>query len=120
MDILTRISWGLLMLLHLPPALPVLMPSMIERLYGVPATGAVGLLLLHRSVLFALVALCAGAALVHEPSRRLASVLLAVSMLGFLTLYAKAGFPAGPLRGIALADLAGVPALVFVLWRAWR
>ena len=120
MEALTKIAWAILAAIHILPALPLVRPQLLERLYGVSPGGDVGLLLTHRSVLFAGVLIAAITALFDLGGRRLASVVLAVSMVGFLILYVRAGAPAGELRRIAFADLAGLAPLAFVCWRAWR
>lgn len=114
-----RLAWTLLALLHLPPALALARPGMIESLYGVSGNEPTFLLLQHRAALFlAIMLICLWAA--ADPGvRRLASVVAALSMLSFLFLYWLAGAPA-TLRPIALADLLFVPALAFAGWRAFR
>lgn len=112
-------AWLALALLHLPPALAALSRDLVEQLYGVAANGDAALLLQHRAVLFiAVAAVCVLAAFVPE-ARRAAALVAAVSMIGFLLLYALAGFPGGSLKTIAIADLLGVPFLIFVSWRAY-
>jgi hypothetical protein len=115
---LDRIAWLLLALLHLPPALPLARPAMLERLYGATGDPLALLLLQHRAALFAaIIAICLWA--VADPGvRRLASVACAISMLSFLALYALAGSPPA-LRTIALADLLFLPILAFAAWRAF-
>lgn len=114
-----RLAWALLALLHLPPALALARPGMMETLYGVPRAEPTFLLLQHRAALFvAIMLICLWAA--ADPGvRRLASVVAALSMLSFLLLYWLAGTPAA-LRSIALADLLFVPVLAFAGWRAFR
>ena len=119
MEIMIKLAWGLLAALHFAPALPIVNPRLVERLYGAPSTGEVGLLLVHRGALFAALFAAACFALVHTDSRRLVSVLMAVSMISFLFLYARAGAPAGPLRSIAMADAIGLIPLAVALWSAW-
>lgn len=113
-----RGAWGVLALVHLLPALALIRPAMIERLYGVDSTAPSFLLLQHRAALFAvIVLLCLWAMLVPDV-RRLATVAVAISMVSFLWLYAKAGMPAA-LASIARADLIALPALALVAWRAF-
>jgi hypothetical protein len=112
-------GWLALALIHLMPALVLFVPSLTERLYGVPPTGDVGLLLVHRGALFLGVLLVALYAAFAPEARRAASIVVAVSMLSFLFLYVRAGFPAGSLRTIALADLAGLLPLALVMWDGW-
>jgi hypothetical protein len=104
------ICWGVLGLIHLLPALALFRPSMITTLYGIPSGSAEFLLLQHRASLFLGVLLvCVWAALRPEV-RQLASVVVAMSMLSFLWLYAAAGQPL-VLRQIAIVDLLGLPFL---------
>ncbi len=112
------ICWGVLGLIHLLPAFALFRPAMISMLYGVPSGSTTFLLLHHRAALFLCVLLiCVWAALRPEV-RPLASVVVAISMISFLWLYAAAGQPAA-LRQIAIADLAGLPFLAIAAWLAF-
>ena len=115
---LDRIAWFALALIHLMPALAFFRPAMLTRFYAVDAHSPAFLLLHHRAALFLVVlATCVWAA--FDPGvRRLSSVAAAISMLSFLALYWQAGSPPA-LRAIALADLAGLPFLAIVAWRAF-
>jgi hypothetical protein len=115
---LERICWGVLALVHLAPALALVWPAMLTRLYGVERGGDLFLLMQHRAALFGVVLIaCIWAAL--DPSvRRPAVVATGLSMVSFLALWALAGQPAS-LRTIALADAAALPALAYVAWRAF-
>lgn len=77
------------------------------------------LLMQHRAALFlAVLITCVWAA--FDPSaRRLASIVVAVSMVSFLALYWGGGSPAA-LKRIALADLVGLPVLAFAAYLAFR
>ena len=119
MDLLSRIAWSLLALLHLAPALPLFNPRLVETLYGVPPTGEAGVLLVHRGALFLAVLVAAVVALFSPEARRVASLVVAISMIGFLLVYWRAGLPAGALRRIAVADMIGLLPLGLVLWEAW-
>lgn len=115
---LERIAWIALALIHLAPAVAALIPGTITRLYGVPEQGTAGLLLQHRSVLFAtIVVACVWAAFAPQP-RPLAAVVTAISVISFLVIYALHGLPAGSLRPIAWADLIALVPLAYVGWRA--
>ena len=118
---LAKISWALLALaVHGAPALLFLRPQMTETLYGVSAKGDLGFLLVHRGALFLGIVALSLYALVERSARRPASIVLSISMIGFLVLYLQASAPAGPLRKVALVDLAGLVPLAIVLWDAWR
>lgn len=120
MELLTKLSWGSLALIHLMPSVPIFRPKMIEALYGASPSGDIGLLLTHRSGLFLAVLITTIYAMFSIESRKLATIILAVSMISFLILYAQAGMPSGPLKKIALADAIGILPLILVIWQAWR
>ncbi|MEO1029682.1 MAG: hypothetical protein AAFX02_11580 [Pseudomonadota bacterium] len=103
MELSVKIGWVLIALIHLSPALAAFVPGMIERLYSVPSSGDLGVLLSHRGVLFLAVLVAALFAAVDPGGRKLASIICAISMVGFLILYARAGLPEGALRKIAIA-----------------
>jgi len=116
---LQPIAWVLLALVHLMPALAFFRPATLTTLYRIQPDNPLFLLMHHRAALFfAVFAACLWAAWRPE-ARQLAGIVAAISMLGFLFLYWRAGSPA-PLRTIALVDLAGLPVLAFALWGAFR
>lgn len=119
-DVWTQLAWLALAAVHLPPTLPLVRPALLERLYGVQPSGDLALLLTHRAGLFAVLVVLSILAALDPGARRAASVSLALSVLGFLALYAAAGFPAGPLRRVALVDAAALAPLAWVLRAAWR
>ena len=119
MELLTKISWGALALIHLTPSLPIFKPKMIETLYGADPSGELGLLMTHRSGLFLAVFVASVFALMNIEARKLATIIVAISMISFLILFMRAGLPAGPLKKIAIADAVGLVPLAFVAWRAW-
>ena len=113
-----RAAWATLALVHATPALALVAPSLLTRLYGVEAGNPIYVLMHHRAALFlAVVVICIWCAVDPTP-RRLGVVVVAVSMLSFLALYFANGRPA-PLSKIAIADLIGLPALIYVAWRAF-
>lgn len=120
METLIRLAWALLALVHVLPAAVLVAPSLTQRLYGVAPQGDPGVLLIHRGALFlAVVAVCAYAAI--EPgARRAASLVVAISVVGFLAVYARAGFPDGALRTIAIYDAVALLPLAVTLIAAWR
>ena len=116
---MVRLAWSLLALIHVLPAIALIRPSLLTTLYGVESDSPAFTLLWHRAALFAVILLiCCWAALRPEV-RQLASVAVAISMIGFLLIYWAQGMPAN-LRSIAIADLVGLPALAFVAWRVFR
>lgn len=120
METSLKAAWAILALLHAMPALVAFMPRLVDTLYGVSPDGDVGVLLVHRGALFLAVCITALYAMLDPPSRRLASLVLIVSMIGFLVVYARAGMAPGELRRIATADLLGVVPLAWVSVNAWR
>ncbi len=113
------ILWLVLAAIHALPALAFFRPASLTTLYGINADNPLFPLMQHRAALFlAVFAACVFAAFVPE-GRRLAVIVVGISMLSFLVLYFSAGSPA-PLRRIALVDLAGVPVLLAVAWSAFR
>ncbi|MFZ9395451.1 MAG: hypothetical protein ACO25F_05240 [Erythrobacter sp.] len=113
------VSWIVLALVHLLPALAFFRPATLTTLYGIKPDDRLLLLMHHRAALFvAVVAACLWAAWRPE-ARQLAGIVTAISMVAFLWLYWRAGAPA-PLRTIALVDLIGLPFLVYALWGAFR
>jgi len=119
MDTALRLSWFTLAAIHVLPALVLFRPAMTQQLYQVAPDGDVGMLIVHRGALFLAVVAVSLLALVDAESRRAASLVVAVSMIGFLIVFARAGFPEGALRTIALVDLAGLVPLLVVSVHAW-
>ena len=113
------ICWLVLAAIHALPAFAFFRPAGLTSLYGIGAENPLFLLMQHRAALFlAVFAACLFAAFVPE-GRRLAVIVVAISMISFLFLYFSAGAPA-PLKRIANVDLAGLPLLVIVAWSAFR
>lgn len=119
METLVKIAWLSLALVHGLPALVLFAPSMVERLYAVSPSGDVGVLIVHRGALFLAMIVAALFALADPAVRRAASAIVAVSIIGFLLVYVRAGMPSGALRTIALADVAALLPLALVSWHAW-
>lgn len=119
MELSVRIAWSLLALIHVGPAMSAFMPSMVEKLYNISAKGETGVLLVHRGVLFAAIVSVAAYAVVDPLVRQLASIVLGMSMFGFLIHYIRAGAPSGGLRKIAIFDAIGLLPLSWVLFDAW-
>lgn len=119
MEIMTKLAWAALALIHAPPAAALVSSAAVERLYNTRADGDLGVILTHRGALFlALVMLSLWAA--FDPSvRRPASVVVAVSVVGFLGIYARAGMPLGALRTIAIVDCVALVPLAWVVFDCW-
>ena len=112
------IAWLVLAAVHFMPALAFGMPSLLTKLYRLDAASPLFLLMHHRAALFLVIlVICIWSAFDAAP-RKLASVAVAISMVSFLLLYWRAGSPAA-LRQIAVVDLIGLPALGYVMWRAF-
>ncbi len=116
---LQPIAWLALAAVHALPALAFVRPAMLTALYRLTPDNPLFLLMHHRAALFvAVFAACVWAA--FDPgARRLASVLVAISMLSFLLLYFHAGSPPA-LRRIAMVDMFGLIPLAFVAFTAFR
>jgi predicted signal transduction protein with EAL and GGDEF domain len=113
-----RIAWGILALVHVTPALALFAPSLLTKLYGVKSGDPQFLLMHHRAALFlAVVVTCIWCVMDPAP-RRLGAVIVAISMLSFLALYFTNGSPPA-LKQVAVTDLIGLPALLYVGWKAF-
>jgi hypothetical protein len=120
MQIVTPLCWIALALIHAAPAAAAFSPELVRRLYGVDPSGDLGLLLAHRGALFLAVALTCLYAAISPTARRAATIVTAVSVVGFLILYARASFPTGPLRTIAIGDVVALLPLIYGGFKAWR
>ena len=113
------ILWLILATIHAMPALALFRPATLTTLYRLQPDNPLFLLMQHRAGLFfAVFVACIWAAVVPE-GRRLAVMVVGISMVSFLLLYWQAGSPA-PLRKIAQVDLLGLPVLAGVAWLAFR
>jgi hypothetical protein len=119
MEIWLKTAWITLALVHTTPALAALSPAIMERLYGVAPSGELSVMLSHRGALFAAIVIGCMAAVFDPSARRAVALMVAVSVIGFLVLYMRAGAPAGKLRTIAIVDAAALAPLALVLWSAW-
>jgi len=120
MEISIKAAWLLLAALHATPAMSAFAPGLIEKLYGITPEGDTGILLIHRGALFLAVCLAALYAAFSPESRRLASLVLAISMIGYLIIYVQGGSPAGGLQNIAIPDAICLIPLFWVSYHAWR
>ena len=113
------ILWLILAAVHTLPAFAFLRPAMMTGLYSLHPDNPLFLLMQHRAALFlAVFAACIWAAFDPE-CRKLASLVVGISMLTFLYLYFANGSPPA-LRQIAIVDLAGLPALALAAFLAFR
>lgn len=113
-----KIAWFVLAATHALPALAAIRPALLTALYGIEQGSTAFLLIHHRAMLFiAILFACLWAAFAAEV-RRLALVVTAISMLGFLLLYWLGGAQQA-LRTIAVADLIALPALAYAAWDAF-
>ncbi len=116
---LQPIFWLALAAIHVLPALAFFRPAGLTTLYRIDPANPLFLLMQHRAGLFvSVVAACLFAAFVPE-GRRLAVIVVGISMISFLYLYWANGSPP-PLRRIALVDLAGLPMLAAAAFLAYR
>lgn len=118
MEIAVSVSWAALVAVHTPPAIALVAPNLIQRLYGVAPGGDVGLLLVHRAALFLAVAAVCFFAMLEPTARQAGSLVAAISLITFLFLYVRGGSPKA-LRTIALVDLVALAPLGVVLFDAW-
>ena len=119
MEGFAKAAWISLALVHVLPAAVLFAPSLTQRMYDIAPGGDVGILIVHRGALFLAIIVTALFAAFDPAVRRAASVIVAVSVIGFLFVYIRANMPPGALRTIAIADLVAVLPLVFVTWNAW-
>ena len=119
MEILTRAAWAALALIHASPAAVLFAPALVERLYGIAPEGEAGVLIVHRGALFLAVVAACGFAVFQPDARRVVSVVVGISVVGFLLTYLRAGMPEGSLRTIAVVDAFALVPLIWVAWRAW-
>jgi len=96
-------AWLALALVHTPPALATVSPQLRKRMYGVDDSGPLGLILVHRGVLFLAVACVCILAALNADARTAALLVTSISVIGFLLAYALHGAPKR-LRTIALVD----------------
>jgi hypothetical protein len=120
MELATKVAWLLLALVHVSPAAVLFRPNLVQKLYGTGSEGAAGLLLTHRGATFLAIVIAAVWAAFDPSVRRLCTVVVAIAILGYLFLYARAGLPEGPLRTIAAVDALALGPLLLVTWSAWR
>jgi hypothetical protein len=113
------ILWLILAAIHAMPALAFFRPATLTSLYRLQPDNPLFLLMHHRAGLFvAVFAACIYAAIIPE-GRKLAVLVVGISMVSFLVLYWQAGSPTA-LRKIAQVDLLGLPVLAGVAWLAFR
>lgn len=114
-----RICWIALGLVHAMPALAFFKPALISRLYGVDAGTDNFTLLHHRAALFLVVVVVCVWAAFRPEVRQLASIAVGISMASFVVIWWLSGMPPA-LRTIAVADLIGLPVLLYAAWQAFR
>ena len=119
MEFIVKIAWLSLAAVHAMPAAVLFTPNMTQTLYSVAADGTVGVLLIHRGALFLALVAAALFAMFDPDARKVISLLVAISVMGFLLVYARAGRPEGALRTIAIVDLAALLPLALVSFDAW-
>ncbi len=116
---LSAVCWGMLAIIHAIPAFALFRPVLISKLYGISPDSSAFLLLHHRAALFlAIFIICLWSIFRHE-TRQLAAVSLGVSMVSFLWLYWSSESPV-VFRSIAIADLIGLPFLIYASVQAFR
>lgn len=119
MDRLVIVCWLALAAIHASPATILFKPALTETLYGVPQTGSTGVLIIHRAALFLAVVVVTLFAAFAPDARKAATLLVGISVVGYLSIYIMAGAPQGPLRTVALMDALALLPLAYVSWVAW-
>ena len=117
---LVTIGWMVLAGIHAAPAAVLVAPGLGARLYGTLPDGVVALLLQHRAALFLAVLAVALLAAASPGARRAASLVVGISVIGFLGVYLAHGAPDGPLRRVAIVDALALLPLGLVTLAAWR
>ncbi len=114
----TTAAWLALALVHTPPALATFSRPLRKQMYGVDDGGPLGIILIHRGILFLAVAsVCALAAFTVD-ARTAAVLVTSISVIGFLLAYVLHGAPKN-LRTIALVDAVALIPLALVGFDAW-
>ncbi len=119
MENITKFCWLVLALIHVMPAFVLFVPDMTMKLYGVSSEGEAGILLVHRGGLFLAICVAASFAIFMLDMRRLASVIVAISVMSFLIVYLRAGLPDNSLRKVAIIDCFALAPLALVAWQSW-
>ncbi len=112
------VAWIALALVHTPPALATFSPQMRKRMYGVDDNGPLGIILVHRGVLFLAVASACVLAALNVEARTAAVLVTSISVIGFLIAYVLHGAPKR-LRTIALVDAVALIPLAIVGFDVW-
>jgi hypothetical protein len=113
---LVKFCWLTLAIIHFLPALAFFKPSLLTSLYGAQVGSVTHMLLQHRAALFLGIFILCIWALLKPESRQLAAIVVGISMITFLLLFAYNNMPAN-LQIIAIVDLVGLPLLFFVAWQ---
>ena len=114
-----KLCWAVLALIHVIPALALFKPALLTTLYGAQTGSVTFMLLHHRAALFVGVFIACIYAIFQPGSRQLAVVVVAVSMVSFLVLFALSGKP-DSLRLVAIVDLVALPFLAFAARHAFH
>ena len=117
MALIVAVSWALLALIHILPAIAFFRPSLISKLYALEADSPLFALMHHRAALFIIVFAIAILAVINIPIRPIACSVLGFSMLSFIYIYHKNGKPM-QLEKIYKADIIGLLPLLVVCFDA--
>jgi hypothetical protein len=111
-QMIDKICWVLLGLIHVMPALALFKPALLEKMYGVAPGSDNFTLMHHRAALFLVIVVISLWAMFRPEVRPLAAVAVGISMGSFILIWWLSG--ASPaLKSIAVADLVGLPILLF-------
>ena len=116
-----QVSWVLLCVIQLIPAVSFFLPKLLTRLYGVDRASPLHLLLQHRAgSFFGVFLACVWCAVFSVKSQcQLVSLMVIWSIMTFLFLYIRSHAPP-TLRPIAIANLLGLPFALHVCYVAWK
>jgi hypothetical protein len=116
---ITKICWAILLAIHTMPALALFRPTLISKMYRVNTDSPIFLLFQHRAALFVVICVICLWSIFRPETRPLATVAVGISMVSFVLIWLLAGAPSA-LKSIAVADIIGLPFLIFAGWQAFK
>lgn len=113
--------FGALALIHILPAMAVLAPASLSRLYGFEAGDSVlTTLLQHRALLFVILAAALVYAIFDGAVRWPVLIGAVISMGGFIIIAAMRGELSASLRSIVIADVIGLVIAALAAALLWK
>jgi hypothetical protein len=119
MNMIAKLCWAILLAIHTMPALALFRPALISKMYRVDAESPLFLLFQHRAALFFVICVICVWAIFRPETRPLATIAVGISMVSFVLIWLLAGAPSA-LKSIAVADIIGLPFLIFAGWQAFK